>query len=233
MSLERGVKVTEAFPRNAMARRHVASQIIEALIADPVLSEEEEAIFHADPHAGNLIYDERRRQLIVLDWALTGTLTRTERRYLARLIAMMTFRDAAGVRDAIRAISRTLPASESTRRTFDAVIDTCVDRYFANLPFVCSPGAMDAMRLLDQIGMEGVRFPASLVLIRKVLFTLDGVLNDIAGNDVRMDTVIGREFVGRWFRQIGWLPAPFRLSDYLAAQRSALYYVTGLWAWPS
>jgi ubiquinone biosynthesis protein len=225
MSLERGVKVTEAFPNSSVARRQIASQIIEALIADPILSDEEDAIFHADPHAGNLLYNERKRELIVLDWALTGRLTRDQRRYLARLIMMMTFRDKAGVREAIHALS--------SGDTYSEIIDRCVDRFFADLPFVSSPGAIDAMRLLDQIGMEGVRFPGSLVLIRKVLFTLDGVLNDVAGGEVRMDTVVLREFASRWILQIGSLPPPFKLSDYVAANKSVLCYATGLWSWSS
>jgi hypothetical protein len=98
------------------------------------------------------------------------------------------------------------------------------------MPFVYSPGAMDAMRLLDQIGVEGVRFPGALVLIRKVLFTLDGVLNDVAGHDVRIDTVVSRNFVSRWLRSPRSVPPPFQFADYLAAQRSALYYVSGLWS---
>ena len=87
------------------------------------------------------------------------------------------------------------------------------------------------MRLLDQIGLEGVKFPTSLIFIRKVLFTLDGVLNDVAGSDVQIDTVVTRDFVTRWVRQLGSIPPPFRISDLLAAQRSALYYMTGLWSW--
>jgi hypothetical protein len=106
-----------------------------------------------------------------------------------------------------------------------------VDRFFGGLPHACSLGALDAMRLLDRIGLEGVRFPGSLVLIRKVLFTLDGVLRDVAGQDVRLDAVVAREFFARWFKQFGWLPAPFKLSDLLAVERSALFYISGLWSW--
>ena len=130
-------------------------------------------MFHADPHAGNLLYDERAGQLIVLDWALTGLLTRDQRRHAARLIAAMTFRDAPGVREAIVALS-----SPDDRPVGGQI---GVRTSSPELPIVCSLGAMDAMRLLDRIGMEGVRFPAALVLLRKVMFTLDGVLNDIAG----------------------------------------------------
>jgi ubiquinone biosynthesis protein len=228
MSVERGVKVTDAFRRQALSRRGIAAQIVESLLADPIFSPEENAVFHADPHAGNLLYDERRKELIVLDWALTGRLSRDHRRQLGRLIAMMTFRDARGVRESIRALS----SGESGSREKDVeIINACVDAYFRDLPHVCSLGAIDAMRLLDQIGLEGVRFPASLVLIRKVLFTLDGVLYDITGGDVRIDTIVARAFLGRLLSLVR-IPSPFQLNDYIAIQRSAFLYASGLWCLP-
>jgi hypothetical protein len=69
--------------------------------------------------------------------------------------------------------------------------------------------------------------------MRKVLFTLDGVLNDIAGGEVRIDTVMTREFASRWLTRFGNPPPPFEVGDLLAMQKSAFYYATGLWAWPS
>jgi ubiquinone biosynthesis protein len=230
MSFERGVKVTDAIRNRPLRRRRVAARLVEDLLAAPIFSDQEEAVFHADPHAGNLLYDERTDELVILDWALTGRLTAHQRRQVARLISMMMFRDRCGVREAIQALSQPNPGSY-TRDS--AIIERQVREYFDAMPHVCSPGAVDAMRLLDGIGVEGVRFPASLVLIRKVVFTLDGVLRDIAGGDVQIDTIVAREFVSRWVKRFGWVPQPFRLSDYLALQRSALAYVSGFWAWPA
>ena len=60
MTEERGIKVTNAAARLPAARRRkVAEQLIEALIAVPLLASQEDAIFHGDPHAGNLLYDNR------------------------------------------------------------------------------------------------------------------------------------------------------------------------------
>ena len=57
---ERGIKVTSAAARlPASRRKKVAEQLIEALVAVPLLSSEKDAIFHGDPHAGNLLYDNR------------------------------------------------------------------------------------------------------------------------------------------------------------------------------
>jgi ubiquinone biosynthesis protein len=228
MSLERGVKVTEASRRSPLRRQRIAAEIVASLLADPIFSPEENAVFHADPHAGNLLYNEARGELIVLDWALTGRLGLHDRKHLVRLIIMMTMRDAAGVRTAIHALSRSEPAAV---RKDAEIIDRCVANFFSELPHACSLGAIDAMRLLDRIGVEGVRFPAALVLIRKVIFTLDGVLCDIAGEGVRIDTTVAREFLLRWIRQFGALPAPFSLTDLLAVERSLFRYATGLWAW--
>ncbi len=230
MSLERGVKVTEAIRNRTRRARCIAARVVEALIADPFLSAEEDAIFHADPHAGNLLYDQDRDQLIVLDWALTGRLSRAERRHVVRLIVMMTLRDAGGVRGAVEDLALT---DESSRAAVRATIDRRVRRFFRALPLVCSPGAMDAIRLLDQIGMEGVRFPGALVLIRKTLFTLEGVLQDVAGEDVRPDLIVAREFMARWLEGWGVLPDPLTVGDLLAMERSALFYGSGLWSWAS
>lgn len=230
MSVERGVKVTDVIRSHPRWGRRVATKIVEALIADPILSSEEDAVFHADPHAGNLLYNEAKDELIVLDWALTGRLNREERRHLARLMIMMTFRDAAGVRAAIHALSCGVPGA---RPGTAEIVDRCVDRFFKDLPHACALGAIDAMRLLDHIGAQGVRFSGSLVLIRKGLLTLDGVLRDVAGEDVRLDTVVTRDFVGRWLKRMGSLPGPFRLGDLFAVEKSALWYATGLWSWTS
>jgi ubiquinone biosynthesis protein len=228
MSVERGVKVTEAYRRRPRWARRVATKIVEALVADPILSTEDEAVFHADPHAGNLLYNEAKNELIILDWALTGRLSREDRRQLARLMIMMTFRDISGVRAAVHALSR---SGAGARPGTLEIVDGCVDKFFRELPHVCSLGAIDAMRLLDQVGFAGVRFPGSLVLIRKMLFTLDGVLRDVAGEDVRLDAVVTRDFAWRWLRQVGWLPGPFQFGDFLAVQRSLLWYASGLWSW--
>ncbi len=228
MTAEYGVKVTDAFRGNPLWRRRVAAQIVEALIADPIFSSEDSALFHADPHAGNLLYDEERQELIVLDWALTGRLSGLERRHVALLMIAMTFRDVEAVRAAIHALNT---GAEAAQARHTGIIDAEVDRFFRELPFACSLTAIDAMRLLDQIGLEGVKFPPELVLIRKVLFTLDGVLHDVAGDDVRLDTVVARDFASRLWKRFGWLPSPFTLSDFVAMQKSAWMYGSGLWAW--
>ena len=78
------------------------------------------------------------------------------------------------------------------------------------------------MRLLDEIAMQGVHFDAALFLFRKSLFTLDGVLNDIAGPEIRMDVIIARQFLTRWAASFGLMYSPLRIQDVLAVEWNAL-----------
>jgi ubiquinone biosynthesis protein len=221
MSAEAGVKVTEAFPRSPIRRARIADQLIEALVAVPFFSREKEAIFHADPHAGNLLYDETNRELVVLDWALAERLSLESRRQLVLLSVMMTLRNPDGVRRAIRDLS--LSADRRNHSRLKA-IDGCVTQFFEQLPSGASTGMLDAMRLLDRIALEGVHFPPPLFLFRKIVLTLDGVLYDVAGPDVRIDEVIAREFLTRCAASLGLFHAPLEWKDFAAIEWNALLY---------
>jgi predicted unusual protein kinase regulating ubiquinone biosynthesis (AarF/ABC1/UbiB family) len=225
MTEEDGVKVTDACRRSPIRRGRIAEQVIEALIAVPLFSRQDPSVFHADPHAGNLLYDEPNRELVVIDWALAERMTLESRRQLAMLALMMNLRNREGVQEAIYALSRdagrgSRPAPPHGKR----VIDRWVARFFAGLPSNHSPGALDAMHLLDEIALEGVHFPASLFLFRKIVFTLDGVLHDIAGSEVRMDTVITREFLTRWISSFGLFHSPLSIRDLAAVEWQTLRY---------
>jgi ubiquinone biosynthesis protein len=221
MSAEAGVKVTEAFPNSPIRRARIAEQLIEALVAVPFFSREEDSTFHADPHAGNLLYDETNRELVILDWALAEKLSLEARRQLVLLSVMMTLRNPDGVREAVQDLA--LSADRRNHAHRDAM-DACVTRFFDQLPPDASPGTLDAMRLLDRIALEGVHFPPSLFLFRKIVLTLDGVLFDVAGPDVRIDEVIAREFLTRCAASLGVFHAPLQWKDIAAIEWNALLY---------
>lgn len=224
MSAEQGVKVTAAFPRSPIRRQRVAEQLVEALIAVPLFSRGKEAVFHADPHAGNLFYDEPNRELILLDWALAERLTLESRRQLVLLAVMMILRNRAGVSRAIQLLS-----TDRKGRKVRALIERGVTHFFQNIPVNHVPGALDAMMLLDELAFRGIRFPPSLFLFRKILFTLDGVLHDVAGPHVRIDRIIAREFLTRWAASFGLFYAPLAAGDFVSMQWNALLYPARSW----
>jgi hypothetical protein len=158
---------------------------------------------------------------VILDWALAERLGLESRRQLVMLSVMMTLRNPDGVRQAIRDLAL---SADGRNHAHLGKIEGCVNRFFEQLPADASPGTLDAMRLLDRIALEGVHFPPPLFLFRKIVLTLDGVLYDVAGPDVRIDEVIAREFLTRCAASLGIFHAPLEWKDFAAIEWNTLLY---------
>ena len=224
---ERGTKVTNAAARlPAERRRQLAGQLMEALVAVPLFAASPKAIFHGDPHAGNLLYDNRRGVLVILDWALRERLSREQRRHLALLFLMMSLRDPVGTAAEIGALTRQRFRTSSPR---GRMIRQSAAEFLGRIPPSSLPGVPDAMRLLEEVALKGVRFPASLVMVSKVMFTLDGVLGDIVGRDPGLGFAVARRVARRWLINRAAFRSPLRTQDWLTLQCSALLYTSRLW----
>jgi ubiquinone biosynthesis protein len=223
---EQGEKVTEAVSHMSLWQRNrVAEQLIEALIAVPLFVAEGSAMFHADPHAGNLLYDARTSELVILDWALTERLSHEQQRHLALLFLAVSLRDPASICEEIYGLNQDdNPDSANTR-----VIRNTVIRFLAQLPLARLTGSVDAVRLLEQLALNGVRFPSPLIMLRKVLFTLDDILYEIAGPTVSMDFILARCLVRRWMANTETFGSPLSFTDWMAVQCSALFYGARWW----
>ncbi|MGD1078318.1 MAG: AarF/UbiB family protein [Candidatus Sulfotelmatobacter sp.] len=224
---EQGIKVTSAAARLPVAqRRKVAEQLVEALVAVPLFSATEDAIFHGDPHAGNLLYNNHTGELVILDWALRERLSREQRRHLALLFLMVTLRDPVGTSNEVRALSQhpirmTSPRGRRVRESVTKFLD-------AMPPSRMASGA-DAMRLLERVALQGVKFPSSLIMLSKVMFTLEGILGDIVGSDTGMGFTIARHVAQHWIANRSAFRSPLRTGDWLALQFSAMLYTSRVW----
>jgi ubiquinone biosynthesis protein len=227
LTFERGKKVTEVHALSIKLRVKVAERLSKAMLAVPVFSRKKDSIFHADPHAGNLLYDKKRNQLVILDWALTDRLSRKQRKDVLLLVLMMLLRDANGMSKEIEELCRLHAAKD--REQLQS-IRKHVERFLDELPFSHLAGPMDAMRLLDQIAMEGIRFPAALLMFRKATFTLEGVVEDIAGSKVRLDLLMARHALSHWANTVANLFSLLSVRDWMALDWSALTFTSRLCA---
>jgi len=224
---ERGIKVTDAAARlPAAQRRRVAEQIIEALLAIPLLAAQENATFHGDPHAGNLLYNNRTGELIILDWALRERLSREQRRHLALLFLMVGLRDPVNTSDEILALSQHRIRSTSPR---GLMIRDAVSRFLDALPLRSLPSGVDAMRLLELIALKGVTFSGQLIMLSKAILTLDGILRDIGGSGTGMGLSIARHVAQQWIRNRDAFCSPLMTRDWIRLQCSALLSTSRLW----
>jgi ubiquinone biosynthesis protein len=225
LTFERGVKVTAAFRRPNARRVRLAERLAEVLLAAPTLDREEEAIFHGDPHAGNLLYDKRSDELVILDWALKESLSHDQRRLVLLLLLMTILRDSDGVCGAIELlrVHRTVDDRAQVR-----AVRECVSGFLNALPLCHAPGAMDALHVLDRVARQGIRFPSAMVMFRKAAFTLDGVVQDVAGTTVRMDSVLARYALTHWVDAGVTLWSLLSPRDWIALQWSALTFASRL-----
>ncbi len=224
---EHGIKVTNAAARLPAARRKkVAEQLIEALVAVPLLAAQEDAIFHGDPHAGNLLYNNRTGELTIIDWALRERLSREQRRHLALLFLMVTLRDPVGTCNEVLALSQQHIRGSSPR---GKMVAEFVTDFLGELPVVRLPSGVDAMLLLERLAMKGVKFPGPLIMLSKVMFTLDGILGDIGGSDSGMGFTIARHVAQHWIKNRKEFRSPLMTRDWITLQCSALLYTGRLW----
>jgi ubiquinone biosynthesis protein len=224
---EQGIKVTSAAARLPVTRRRkVAEQMVEALVAVPLFSSTQNAIFHGDPHAGNLLYNNKTGELVILDWALRERLSREQRRHLALLFLMVTLRDPVGTSNEILALSQhpIRETSSLARRVRDSV-----NKFLDQMPAARMPTGADSMRVLERVAVQGVKFPSSLIMLSKVMFTLEGILGDIVGSDTGMGFTIARHVVQHWIANRSAFRSPLRTRDWLALQFSAMLYTSRVW----
>ena len=223
---ETGTKITDEAARiPPWRRRAVAGQLMEALVAVPLFSPAAHSLFHADPHAGNLLYNGHTGELIIIDWALRERLDRQQRRQLALLFLMLVLRDPVGASNAIIAMAEK-PVRRSSRRM--ELIRDHVRRFLDALPVTRLPSATDAMRLLEDVAFQGIRFPAPLIMLSKVMFTLDGILDDIGGDRASMGMVMARH-IARRLTHPATFASPLTTADWITVQCSALLCSSRLW----
>jgi len=175
-----GVRVTDASAARPMLRRRLAETIIRSLIADIVLSREPESFFHADPHAGNLFATDDD-QLAILDWSLVGQLTKAQREQIARMIAAAVTLDAAAICRAVSTLSTSTIDETPLRETADTALCRVSRGTFPGLDWMIG--------LLDAAVRIGARFDGDLLLFRKTLLTLEGVVHNVCP-DVSVDGVL-------------------------------------------
>ena len=222
MTEERGKKITTAAARLPRWKRTgICERLIEAFVAVPIFSTDRNAIFHADPHAGNLLYNERSGDIAILDWALTEKVSVEERRHLAMLVLMTTLRDSDGIFKHIQMLSR---GGARRKNTQARIVRECIAHFIARLSFLGIPSSSDVLDLLEEIAMKGVRLPAPLIMLRKVLFTLDGVQHDLGSPDINMISIVARHATPRWLSSWDALGKPLSLTDWLTIEKSALGY---------
>lgn len=178
-----GTKVTETGALSGVQRIALADKIAEALIARSLWSRKDPTLFHADPHAGNLLRASDGA-LTILDWSLVGRLGKSEREQMVQILLCALRLDGASVARAISALAES--------RLQETALRDLVDNALSELAMGKPPGFRWLLGLLDDLVVKArAEFGRSLIFFRKSILTLDGVLADITTED-RLEHVLSR-----------------------------------------
>ena len=182
-----GGKVTEhglACPRQ---KRRLAALVARALIASPIFSRADQALFHGDPHAGNLFLTDDGC-LSILDWSLVGKLGERER------IAILQIMLGAITLDTRRIIAVLEPLAVR-QRPDPLALEAVVQAWIRRVRRGQFPGLSWLVGMLDDAVQNArLRVRSDLMLFRKSLHTLAGVVAEVGESRGQIDKVIRTEF---------------------------------------
>ena len=122
-----GQKITSAFPGDTKQRAIMAKRLSDVMTGDVIFSTKSEAIFHGDPHPGNVYHitgNPKNPYLIgLLDWGLMGTFPRKDRLGLMQLILGVQLGDAKRLHKNVGVLlDHGLPTSPEKVQKIDALI---------------------------------------------------------------------------------------------------------------
>jgi len=192
--------------------RRTARLIVEALIAKPMFAMESDALFHADAHAGNMLVTPEGR-LGLIDWSLVGHLGKDVREQIVQIILGGATCDSKRIGRAVEALSHATPDRSELR-----VIAADSLRAVRNGGL---PGLAWLTDLLDRAALSArVRFDDDLLLYRKTLLTLEGVIADLDG-ECPVDAILLAEATQRmireWPRRFAQLPTSRAFSTHISS----------------
>jgi predicted unusual protein kinase regulating ubiquinone biosynthesis (AarF/ABC1/UbiB family) len=149
----------------------------------------DEGFFHADPHAGNLLYDQGRFWLI--DFGMTSTITRRETELYRRFLERLRENDTDGMVDVLTELGWTLPTADRAhlkglaREVYDSL---------AHLDPQTFKGSRRQAELGAKIAeflrrMDGIVFPQHTVLLSRATSLVEGVCMQLVPGTNLLDLV--------------------------------------------
>lgn len=198
-----GGKVTGHSLDHPRQKRRLAKLIAKALIAKPVFSKSDRALFHSDPHAGNLFLTDDGC-LAILDWSLVGTLGVPERIAIVQVIL------GAMTLDTQRIVS-VLTGLSDQQRLDGAALKTVVEAWIKRVRRGQFPGLSWLVGMLDDATHNArLRVSTDLMLFRKSLHMLEGVVAEVGERSGQIDKTLSieflRHFASEWPQR--WLRLP-------------------------
>ncbi len=178
MEFVKGGKITDAFPGDPVSRARLATTLGQVMTIDVIFSPQDKAIFHGDPHPGNVFYiddPEHPYRIALLDWGLCGELGREQREKLIQLILGLKLGNTKRIANNLDALlDEAIP---------DTPENTEFKRMLAEKILKGSRKDSDYFQVLGELVAEltkaGFALDFNLALFIKAQVTITGMLQDL------------------------------------------------------
>jgi ubiquinone biosynthesis protein len=175
-----GVKLSDIISGKVELKQRMRKTIAKKVLNELLVQIFEWGLFHADPHAGNLmLLDDGAVGLY--DWGLAGELLDADRRFIAGILKSVMALDIEKLIDVLGEMGR-----ESTGKTVDRDKIRTELRRLINLVDESKSvnGEMPALTQMIEAALEGadrlgIPMPAGLLLMAKSLMTIEGLARGI------------------------------------------------------
>lgn len=173
-----GGKIVDAFPNDPAARSGIARRLDQIMTVEVIFSRHETALFHGDPHAGNVFYlaapDGDPYRIALLDWGLRGELSRPQRQQLIQLLLGVNLKNEKRVRHhAAVLLEGGLPADPAEALRIRDTAVAVMQRAAGKDTFVV------LAELVTDLTTLGYRLDFDVVLFIKAQVTILGILRDL------------------------------------------------------
>jgi ubiquinone biosynthesis protein len=202
MEFVEGGKITDAFRGSPKDREELAKRLSDALTFGVIFSPKDPALFHGDPHAGNVFHSPTPSdpyRIGLLDWGLCGEFTLEERKELAQLMVGLYLGDEDRLvnhSDVLMVGDEAGPPTdedfERRRKAVAAVVEGG------------RTGATFALldQLLTELARAGYRIRYEAALFIKSQITIYGILKEL-DPDFEQDRYVMSRIQGQVVRELG------------------------------
>ena len=178
MEFVRGEKISNSFPNSPKQKAVMARRLSDVLTYEAIFSKHPEAMFHGDPHAGNVFHvladPKDPYRIALLDWGLCGYFQRPQRQELIQLILGIELKDANRLKKHLAALlDGEPPQSQEKIARLDAVVKEVLNQPSKRNNFETLSD------LIVRLTREGYLLRFNITLFIKSQVTIAGILTGL------------------------------------------------------
>ena len=176
-----GTPVTDLVTQKTKLSSEMKRKLARKMLNELLIQVFEVGLFHADPHAGNLILLEDG-SIGLFDWGLTGVLTESDRKHIAAILKAVLSLNLDRLAEALYEMSKDagrVVEVAAIRKTLDRLAGIIKKRKAAGKALPMHEVLDESLKAAEKLNIE---VPSGLLLMAKSLLTIEGLARGMDPN---------------------------------------------------